>query len=744
MYGILQKEKKLMINLKQFCKNAESALMTIRSCLLPMPGRCTAVLQFLLISFIFLLPLAASAQNHEKTVRAGWHEPPYFMLDKYGRRFGYSYEYQQKLSAYTGWKFDYVEGNWSELLEMLKKGEIDILANVSYTDERAKNYLYASLPMGTEVYYLFISPNNTSITSDNYFSLNGKTVGLTKDSIQSGLFRQWSKIRNIKPEILELTSTEEESLQMLGSRLDAFVTMDVNIAPNKAVPVWKIGSSDYFFALSSHRSDLLPLLNSAMSKIQDENISYNQQLGEKYFKNQKANLFLNAEEKKWLSKHGKIRIGYQDNYLAFCARDEVTGELKGALRDYLDYASGAFENASLDFEMIAYPTASAALQALQKGEIDCMFPVNLIPSDAESMDVIITPALMKTEMDAVVRKSDEREFIRRDKVTVAVNQGNINYEMFLRDNFPNWQIKLFPNTTSGLEAIAAGEADSVIISNYRFNNIAKQCKKLNLTTVYTGVDLDYYLAVRRGDTELYSILAKTTAIVPDSTIHAALTYYSTEDAKHSFLDIIKANLVTVILAVIIVILLILLLLLKSIKAERKITDGQRRINDLSTKVFVDALTHVRNKAGFDEFIHQLQSRLDNGENIDLAIGVFDCDKLKKINDMHGHDKGNLYLQASSSMICHVFKHSPVFRIGGDEFVVVFRDGDYQIRDTLLHQFEEQQNLTAESKNEWEKISISCGIAVYDPEIDTSLKDLFRRADALMYENKTSRNRNRKS
>ena len=65
------------------------------------------------------------------------------------------------------------------------------------------------------------------------------------------------------------------------------------------------------------------------------------------------------------------------------------------------------------------------------------------------------------------------------------------------------------------------------ISNYRYNNISKQCEALHLTTVYTGVDMDYSFAMREGDTELYSIISKVTNLVPDSTIHAALTYYST-------------------------------------------------------------------------------------------------------------------------------------------------------------------------------------------------------------------------
>ena len=128
-----------------------------------------------------------------------------------------------------------------------------------------------------------------------------------------------------------------------------------------------------------------------------------------------------------------------------------------------------------------------------------------------------------------MRAAEQKEFIRKQDVVVAVNQGNTNYEMWLSDRYPTWKRAYFPDTPAGLEAVAAGGADCVIISNYRYNNISRQCEKLHLTTVYTGVDLDYCFALRKGDTELYSILARVAGAVPDAVVHTALTYYSTED-----------------------------------------------------------------------------------------------------------------------------------------------------------------------------------------------------------------------
>ena len=343
---------------------------------------------------------------------------------------------------------------------------------------------------------------------------------------------------------------------------------------------------------------------------------------------------------------------------------------------------------------------------------------------------------MTTEMDAVVRASEQKEFIRKEQVTVTVNEGNTNYELFLLDHYPGWQIKYYPDTPAGLEAISRGEADCVIISNYRFSNIAKQCEKLHLATVYTGVDMEYYLAVRAGDTELYSILAKVTGMVPESTVHTALTYYSTEDAKVGFMDIIKDHLAAFLLGAAVVVLAVVLLLLRSLRAEKKALEEERMIRTLNKRVFFDALTSVRNKGAFSDDIQELQDRVDSGEPVEFAIGVFDCDDLKAVNDQHGHDKGDIYLKAASALICRVFQHSPVFRIGGDEFAVILQNEDYQNRDALVASFEQAKTESCNAGGkQWEEVHVACGIAEYNAQQDGAVIDTVRRADKTMYENK---------
>ena len=164
------------------------------------------------------------------------------------------------------------------------------------------------------------------------------------------------------------------------------------------------------------------------------------------------------------------------------------------------------------------------------------------------------------------------------------------------------------------------------------------------------------------------------------------------------------------------------------------------INSLNHQIFVDALTNVKNKGAFSDFTDDLQSRIDISDTeLEFAIGMFDCDDLKLINDRYGHEKGDIYLKTASRAICSVFQHSPVFRIGGDEFAVILMNEDYYNREELVRKFKKMaDNISGSAKNKWEQVNVSMGIAEYEPENDSSVADIVRRADKHMYEDKQSR------
>ncbi len=174
---------------------------------------------------------------------------------------------------------------------------------------------------------------------------------------------------------------------------------------------------------------------------------------------------------------------------------------------------------------------------------------------------------------------------------------------------------------------------------------------------------------------------------------------------------------------------------------KRLSDHMKaHISELNKRVYVDALTSVRNKGAYSTYLEEMQNRLEaaNGQ-MAFAVGVFDCDDLKTINDKYGHEKGDLYLKNASRLICRVFQHSPVFRIGGDEFSVILQNEDFRNRDALVRRFEKDMaDVCAASENKWEQVHVAMGIAVYAPRSDHFVIDVVRRADKVMYENKRVR------
>ena len=163
---------------------------------------------------------------------------------------------------------------------------------------------------------------------------------------------------------------------------------------------------------------------------------------------------------------------------------------------------------------------------------------------------------------------------------------------------------------------------------------------------------------------------------------------------------------------------------------------KEHISVLNKQAYVDALTSVRNRGAYGSYLEDLQEQVDKSENTEYAVSVFDCDDLKLVNDQYGHERGDIYLKNASRLICEVFQHSPVFRIGGDEFSVILQNEDYKNREELIRKFEETSSeINNSAMNKWDEVHVTMGIAEHDPKIDRAVIDTVRRADKNMYENK---------
>jgi diguanylate cyclase (GGDEF)-like protein len=178
-----------------------------------------------------------------------------------------------------------------------------------------------------------------------------------------------------------------------------------------------------------------------------------------------------------------------------------------------------------------------------------------------------------------------------------------------------------------------------------------------------------------------------------------------------------------------------LLIIGLLDEDAQIRQEQEYVKNLSAArkmATVDSLTGVKNKHAFVQWEEKMNEAIRNGTQEPFAVVVCDINNLKAVNDLYGHKEGDECIRNASAKICRVFAHSPVFRFGGDEFVVILTDGDYSKREELMEEINEVPE-------DHSKIrigeTIAAGMVDYDKDLHFSLLSVFDEADRAMYEQK---------
>ncbi|MBQ9303283.1 GGDEF domain-containing protein [Butyrivibrio sp.] len=174
-----------------------------------------------------------------------------------------------------------------------------------------------------------------------------------------------------------------------------------------------------------------------------------------------------------------------------------------------------------------------------------------------------------------------------------------------------------------------------------------------------------------------------------------------------------------------------------IDKNRELTEAQEKIRAANELANRDALTGIRNKTAYDNEVKKIEYRIASEGFNKFGIAMVDLNYLKVINDNFGHEKGNISIKKICMIVCKNFTHSPVFRIGGDEFVVILENEDYENATDLVEKFKDTLNGIGndDSLEPWEKVSAAIGWTVFEPDVDKGVQNVFKRADDLMYENK---------
>ena len=503
-------------------------------------------------------------------VRIGWHEGTYHISGDDGERSGYGYEYEQTVASYTGWQYEYVKGGWVELFNKLERGEIDMMAALAYTDERAKHLLFSERPVGTEKYHLYANLKDSSISAENPTSINGKRIGIMKDSFEDEQLSTWEANLGIKTRHVYFSSVKEAKELAEKGKIDGIVSMK---SPRWAdlgfSALTTIGGSDVYFGISKDRPDLKAQLDKAMAAISSDKPFYTDELCQKYLSAQFVAV-ASKKEKTWLAKHGGIRVGFLDFDLGISTLNTKTGELSGVINDYVIAAASCLENQRLDFRLISYHTADELLQALGSGEIDMIFRVSQNPYYAELNNLTLSNTVLTLPAVAL---SVSHTFDENAKNRVAICKNHDGLRWYVSYNYPQWEIVECDTMEDAERAVQNREADCLLVD--KTGEAMRYYDNSDFHGVFLNKPGNVCFAVCKGNTTLLSLLNKTLTTMSTSELSNAVTVYEESARKVTLMDFVKDNLVvaasTMIISFLIVLTAILALLARTRRSELKAT-----------------------------------------------------------------------------------------------------------------------------------------------------------------------------
>ena len=530
---------------------------------------CAGIFVFLGIWMVLTVPCrAAETNNDEKQsqiIRVGSVEDTFNYVDKNGVRRGYGYELMQALAGYTGWKFEYVKCDWSDCFDKLENGEIDIMGDISYTDERAQKMLFPDEPMGEEKYILYADLSDTDIGMSDFKSLDGKRVGVLMYTEPEIMLTEWENKNGIHTEHVNVNNNDDVEKKLANHEIDCFVSLEESIWSEQGISsVTTIGKSGIYFAINKERSDIKTELDYAMRQLEQDSPFFKADLYKKYFTLDYIQV-LTGKEKVWVEEHGGIQIGFLNNDPAIFSMDEETGKLTGMLAEYISYAKDCLGNQTLEFNIHAYDDYDEMIQALQNREIDMIFYAGRNPYFAEQNGYALTNTAWTYSLMAV---TDEEKFDENKVHTVAVPKEKYALKQHIAFSYPEWKLVDCDSLDNAADMVIQEKADCFLMgaSQALIYDNSQNFKSVPLTKT-----MEACFTVREGEGSLLSILNKTIKAMPSDMLTSALAIYDSTADKVTFSDFIKDNLLVFLATVgflaLSIIGIILVLLRKARKAE---------------------------------------------------------------------------------------------------------------------------------------------------------------------------------
>ena len=550
-----------------------------------------ALVMVLAVNALMLPAAAVGDGEHAKVVRVGYVNFENYQEGGEGEyKRGFGYEYLQRVAYSTGWQYEYVYGSFGELLQKLKDGEIDLMGDLSYTEERAQSIRFSALPQGRENYYIYTTADQETIDPFELDTLNGRRIGVTANSYQEGLLTVWLQESGYRCTVVEYNASTETAAALNSGEVDAMIMTDM-ASTGGYVPVVSIGYGEFYFGVNKDRPDVLEELNRALREIQTTDPYYNEVTYAKYITSSLSNAYLSKQERKWLEERDHtVRLGYLTGNLPYC--DAAEGD---AVRGLLAVLIETFRD-DFGVQVVAkgYSDTGSMIAAANDGEIDLFGPLYSDAWLAEQYGFINSNAITSTTFILLYQGDYSEETTQK----IACAQNSTIQSGAVEVLYPEAERVECGTKEDCLKAVADGRATCAIASAATMKLLKqyKTMKSLNMLELPKAATI--CLGTLRGNSELLNITNRVIFASTEDLNGAALMDNVYPDIPLSFMDYLEAHFLSVILILVAIIALMLAFFVYYRQMTARLMKMKTKNAELSRQAFRDGLTRVGNRAGY--------------------------------------------------------------------------------------------------------------------------------------------------
>ncbi|MDO4484813.1 MAG: transporter substrate-binding domain-containing protein [Clostridia bacterium] len=532
-----------------------------------LPVKFMAALMAVMLLLMAVLPALAAAVPSGRVVRVAYFESAHFLegASEGAVKGGYAYEILHEISNHTGWRYEYVYGDWVELMERFRNGEIDLFPGLANRPDREPYMDFPNYPIDTETHCLFVGKNDTSFVEGDYTSVNGKRIGLIRNNNMTDEFLAWVEAYGLKPKYVWYDDINVLLDEMKSGSIDGCVSSENNVDYSNDVRVYaQIAEAKSYIAVKKGDTELLAGVNSAMEAINRENPDFFKERKRQHYATRITNAALSIEEKSWVTQHQVLKIGYTDNYLPFSGTDKG-GRPTGIITDIVNQMMVSLKiKRQLPVRYVRYSSYNEMLAGLNAGEIDAAFPVMKSVWHAEQCGMIETEPLVYSAISAVY--SGSFDMSKLDKI--AVNRSANLQEVFLREHYPNSEIIWCNSAQETLEAVKSGRAGCTLYNSTRTME-AITGKYDTLSEIAIGKTIGFSFGVRKGNTVVFSLLKRGISLLDTEEFSYSMFRYVGGQGSYTPEDFLRDNAIVIVSVVLVVAGIILLIITRLLHKAKK-------------------------------------------------------------------------------------------------------------------------------------------------------------------------------